>query len=72
MTEPSVGEWDHNTFDELRHALARAKQHPGSEGELKALDGKLQGARGWLLRLSNVPGPSDAAKQVVEKSEQYS
>ena len=69
MTTLRLGAWDHDAFHVLSHNLARIKQSSDSAAAVKAFEPKFQGARAWLVGLSNVPGPSDAAKQYVEKSE---
>ncbi len=68
MTSLPLAEWDYSLFDDLQQLLARVVTQP-TTSLIRRLDQKLDQAQPWLLALTQLPGPTDQAKQNVENSE---
>jgi hypothetical protein len=65
--ELMLGEWDHAHFEHLAHSLSRVQSNPGPS-DIQRLHKDLEGAKPWLIRLGDVPGPSEQARRDVEQS----
>ncbi|KAI9632114.1 nucleoporin Nup186/Nup192/Nup205 [Dioszegia hungarica] len=61
-----MADWDHTLFADLQHLLGRVVAQP-TTSTLRRLFQKLDEARPWLVCLTNIPGPSEADKQRIEK-----
>ncbi|WVR03296.1 hypothetical protein IAU60_000287 [Kwoniella sp. DSM 27419] len=62
-----LAEWDASLFADLQHLLGRVLTQP-TTSTLRKLYGKLNEAQPWLLKLTQLPGQSDADKQYIEKN----
>ncbi|WVQ93947.1 hypothetical protein IAU59_001025 [Kwoniella sp. CBS 9459] len=67
MTSLPIVEWDASLFSDLQYLLTRVLSQP-TTSTLRKLYGKLEEAQPWLLNLTQLPGPSDADKQHIEKN----
>ncbi|OCF43796.1 nuclear pore complex protein Nup205 [Kwoniella heveanensis CBS 569] len=67
MSSLPIAEWDASLFSDLQHLLTRVLSQP-TTSTLRKLYGKLEEAQPWLLNLTQLPGPSDADKQHIEKN----
>jgi nuclear pore complex protein Nup205 len=69
MSSPPLIEWDHGLFGELFTLLGRVATQPVNP-PIRRLQTRLEDAKPWLLALTNVPGPNEADKAVVDKGKQ--
>ncbi|WRT63517.1 uncharacterized protein IL334_000422 [Kwoniella shivajii] len=67
MSLPPLTEWDASLFSDLQNLLRRVVHQP-TTSTLRKLHAKLQDAQPWILNLTQLPGPSDADKQYLDKN----